>query len=81
MARTYAGILGVLAMITTLLRGGVGSAGSETLLLKAWGALVLFAAVGYAIGWIANRTVEDSVRAKIEQQAASASENASQKPS
>lgn len=80
MARTYAGILGVLAMTVTLLRGLLGLADGESLFAKAWGALVLFAAIGYTIGWIAGRTVEDSVRAEIEQQAASASANAPDRP-
>jgi xanthine/CO dehydrogenase XdhC/CoxF family maturation factor len=34
-------------------------------LFTAWVNLLVFSAVGYVIGWIAGKTVEESVRARI----------------
>ena len=66
MARTYAGILGPLALVTSLARGLIHAQQTEAMLLGAWCSLVVFAAVGYVVGWIAERTVEGSVSASIE---------------
>ena len=61
MARIYAGILGPLAMLTSVTRGVIHGEGAQTALLLAWGWLLGLAAVGYGIGWIAQRTIEESV--------------------
>lgn len=65
MARTYAGILGPLAMMTSLVRGLIAGGGSESVLWTAWGYLLVFAAIGGMLGWIAERTVEDAVHGRI----------------
>jgi hypothetical protein len=68
MARTYAGILGSLAMAVVICRGMIASGGVEGTLTSALMYLALFAAVGATLGHIAQSTVEESVRSKIEQQ-------------
>ena len=65
MARAYAGILGPLAMVTSLTRGLLAGGGSESVLWTAWGYLLMFAAIGGLLGWMAQRTVEDAVRGRI----------------
>ena len=66
MARIYAGILGPLALITSLAHGFIHATDADAMLFSAWCSLLVFAAVGYAIGWIAGRTVEESVSSVIE---------------
>ena len=68
MARTYAGILGSLALLTSLARGFLHTQSTDTMLLTAWCSLVLFAAVGYVVGGIAARTVQESVIASVQSQ-------------
>jgi hypothetical protein len=70
MARIYAGILGPLAMAVVLCRGLANSGGVEGTLTLAILALVAFAIVGAALGQVAQATVDESVRLKIEQQLA-----------
>ncbi len=70
MARIYAGILGPLAFLTTLAHGAVHGHRPEAILFSAWANLVAFAAAGCAAGWTAGRIVEDSVRGRIEAEAA-----------
>ena len=65
MARLYAGILGPLAMLTITTSGLIHGRTSESVAWAAWIALVVFAAIGYMLGWIANRTVEDSVQTTL----------------
>ena len=64
-ARTYAGILGFLAFVTSLVHGYVHAQRPETILLSAWASLVAFAVIGSAAGWTARRVVEDAVRERI----------------
>ena len=66
MARTYAGILGPLALVTSLARGIIHATDAESVLFGAWCSLLVFAAVGALVGWIAGRVVEESVSATIE---------------
>lgn len=68
MARLYAGILGPLAMLTVVLSGLIHGRTSESVAWVAWIALLVFAAIGYVLGWIANRTVEDSVQTSLSAQ-------------
>ena len=68
MARIYAGILGPLAMVVILCRGIKDSAGVEGTLTVAIVALAIYAIVGSVLGQIAQATVDESVRLKIEQQ-------------
>ena len=52
-------------MLSVIARGWLHTAAIETVLLQATLSLFAFAAIGYVLGWIANRTVEDSVQAAI----------------
>ena len=65
MARIYAGILGILAFLTSLARGAIHGGSAESSLWLAWCCLWVFAAVGYVLAWIAERTVEESVIAQV----------------
>lgn len=65
MARLFAGILGPLAMLTITTSGLIHGRTSQSVAWTAWIALIVFAAIGYVLGWIANWTVEDSVQAVI----------------
>jgi hypothetical protein len=71
MGRIYAGILGPLAMAIVICRGIKDSGGVEGTLTLAIVALAAFAIIGSVLGQIAQATVNESVRWKIEQQLAS----------
>jgi hypothetical protein len=60
-ARVYAGILGPLALATSLADGLVHGRHPEAVLFTAWVSLLVFSAVGYVAGWIAEKTVGESV--------------------
>jgi hypothetical protein len=64
-AHVYAGILGPLAFLTSLARGFVHGGGTQSVLWTAWWSLLAFAAVGYVVGWVAGKTVEQSVHGRI----------------
>ena len=66
MGRAYAGILGPLAMAVVICRGWLVSGGVEGTLTQAVAYLVLFAVVGAILGHLAQTTVDESVRAKLE---------------
>ena len=70
MGRVYAGILGPLAMAVVICRGVMGSGGVQSTLSLATIYLAIFSVVGAFIGQIAQSTVNESVRAKMEQQLA-----------
>jgi hypothetical protein len=76
MGRMYAGILGPLAMAVVICRGWLGSGGIEITLSSAVAYLVLFSVVGAIIGQIAQSTIDESVRSKLEQQLALQEERA-----
>ena len=65
MGRHYAGILGLLAFHTIVMRGLVHGAGVESTLIAAAFHLFLFAFVGYIVGQLAGWLVLDSVRANL----------------
>ena len=65
MARIYAGILGPLALLTSLATGLIHARGTDAVLLAAWCSLLVFAVVGYVVGGIAGRIVDESVHASI----------------
>ncbi len=65
MARQYAAILGLLALVVSLLRGLLAGGVSEATLWTAWLSLLAFTAIGAAIGWLAERIVRDAVSGKI----------------
>ena len=68
MGRLYAGILGPLAMAVMICRGWLASSGVESTLSLATIYLVVFSVVGALIGQIAQATIDESVRAKLQQQ-------------
>jgi hypothetical protein len=70
MGRIYAGVLGPLAMAVIICRGLKDSAGLEGTLTLAVVALAIYALVGAIVGQIAQATVDESVRLRIEQQLA-----------
>jgi hypothetical protein len=74
MGRIYAGILGPLAMVVIICRGIKDSAGIEGTLTLAILALTAYAVLGAVLGRIAQATVDESVRWKIEQQLAAAND-------
>ncbi|HID76891.1 MAG TPA: hypothetical protein EYP56_12955 [Planctomycetaceae bacterium] len=78
MARTYAGILGSLALATSLVDGLVHHREADGVLLAAWLSLWAFAGLGCVAGWVAARGVEESVGAAV---AAELSERGSAGPS
>ncbi len=65
MARIYAGILGPLALLTCLTRSMLHGGGVESALLAAWFSLLVFAAVGYVVGRLAEWIVDESVGAAV----------------
>jgi hypothetical protein len=68
MGRVYAGILGPLAMTVIICRGWLASGGVDGTLSSAVLHLILYAFIGALLGHIAQTTIDESVRAKIEQQ-------------
>lgn len=74
MGRVYAGILGPLAMAVVICRGWFGSGGVEGTIGLATLYLAIFSVVGALIGQIAQATIDESVRAKLQQQLAHQSE-------
>jgi len=68
MGRAYAGILGPLAMAVVICRGVIGSGGVQNTLSLATIYLAIFSLVGALIGHLAQSTVDESVRAKLQQQ-------------
>jgi hypothetical protein len=70
MGRVYAGILGPLAMAVVICRGWLDSGGVEGTLTQAIVFLFVFALIGAVLGHIAQVTVDESVRVKLESQLA-----------
>jgi hypothetical protein len=63
-ASPYAGILGLTAFATTALRGLIRGEGGSVLFV-AWVSLIAFAVAGYAVGFIAEWTIRQSVAQRI----------------
>jgi hypothetical protein len=78
MGRVYAGILGPLAMAVIICRGWLASGGVETTLTLAVGYLAVFAILGACLGHIAQTTIDESVRARIEAQLAQEAQDSTQ---
>jgi hypothetical protein len=68
MSRAYAGILGSLAMAVVICRGWLVSGGVEGTLTQAIACLALFAMLGAILGQIAQSTVDESIRVKLQTQ-------------
>ena len=65
MGRDYAGILGTTALVTVITRGLVSSGTLDSILPLAIGAMFLFAALGWLMGNVAARIVDESVQQRI----------------
>ncbi len=68
MGRAYAGVLGYLAAALSLVRGAIGGGGIEATLVTAIVALSIFAVLGLVLGAIAEHTVDQAVRQRLEAQ-------------
>ena len=68
MARAYAGALGSLAMGVTLLRGALGGGGVEGTVTMAITAMLALSGVGWVVGRVAEATVDESVRHRLQRQ-------------
>ena len=75
MGRVYAGVLGPLAMAVVICRGWFGSGGVESTLGLATIYLAIFSVVGAIVGQIAQATIDESVRVKLQQQLSQQSGN------
>jgi len=64
-AHLYAGILGLLAFLTSVARGMIHDSAVGSVLWLACLSLLAFGVIGYVAGWLAERIVEDSVRGRI----------------
>lgn len=65
-ARTYAGILALVGMLVVLFRALKDGAGVDGTMLHAMLAMGTMAATGFVIGAIAEATVDESVRRKMQ---------------
>ncbi len=63
--RIYAGVLGLLAMVTIVLRGVKNGSGPEATMSSALCGLLVFAVIGFLVGEWARWIVDDSVRFKF----------------
>lgn len=68
MARAYAGVLGSLAVAVTFARGALAGAGFEGTAQTAVVAMLALAGVGLVVGWIAEATIDESVRQRLQTQ-------------
>jgi hypothetical protein len=63
--RQYAGILGSIALVTSVLRGLVDGTATERVLTAAGISFLVFSVVGYVVGELAGWIVLTSVREKF----------------
>jgi hypothetical protein len=66
MGPSYAGILGPIAFVTTLVRGVIGGGGADQALVSSAIHLLAFAAIGYVLGRVAEYVVLESVRQRFD---------------
>jgi hypothetical protein len=64
-ARQYAGILGLVAFVTVVVRGIAGGDGAHGTILTAVLSMFAFAAIGSIAGTIAEGIVRDAITAKM----------------
>jgi hypothetical protein len=64
-ARIYAGILGLVALLASVALGVFRGEATNTILVSAWLSLLEFSAVGYVVGSIAGSVVRESVQRSI----------------
>lgn len=68
MGRTYAGVLGPVAFGATIAHSMFGGESVESTLITASMALLAFAAIGYVIGSIAERTIVEAIESRFHAQ-------------
>jgi membrane protein YqaA with SNARE-associated domain len=68
MGRTYAGILGTLACLTTAARAMLAGTVGDATLLDAWWALLTMAAVGGILGSLASAAMEEAAHKQVEKE-------------
>jgi apolipoprotein N-acyltransferase len=66
MGRQYAGVLGLTAFSTVLIRGAIANLSTDSTLLTAILFLFAFAALGALLGTIAEHTVVEAVRQRFQ---------------
>ncbi len=66
MGRAYAGILATVAFATVIARSLMASSSTVSTMKMACLCLAIFGTIGWIIGAIAQMSVEDSVRARID---------------
>jgi hypothetical protein len=69
-ARIYAGVLALIAMLTTLCHGLLRAADTDEILFRTWWVMWLFAGIGYVLGAAAERMVDESVQTQLAAEAA-----------
>jgi hypothetical protein len=69
-ARIYAGILGPLALSTTLAHGLILGRPVDATLGSAVASFWIFAALGCVAGWVAGNILEEAVRSRIARESA-----------
>jgi hypothetical protein len=74
MARSYAGVLGLVAFATTIAHGVLHGRGPEATLLWASIGMLAFAAIGSLLGSIGAATVEEAARLKMARELAARKE-------
>jgi hypothetical protein len=77
MARKYAAIMALVGMSATLLRGLKNGIGFEAAVVSGLGWMATLGAIGLIIGYLAEATVEDSVRQHMERELAAGGRHAS----
>ena len=70
MARKYAGIMALIGMTTIMLRALKSGSELASAVPTALGWLCAFGAVGWLVGMIAESTIAESVRARLEEELA-----------
>ncbi len=70
MARTYAGLLGLIAFVTIMIRCAIHGANIDNTIWSAFIAMVVWAALGWVFAWIAERIVVESVQRSFKMQMA-----------
>jgi hypothetical protein len=64
-ARSYGGILGLLAFATVIVRGCLHGGGADGTLLAAWLGLLIAYPLGCVVGMLADWIVLESIRGKL----------------
>ncbi len=64
-SRSFAGVLAIVAFLVTLCRGVSQSHAASDAIANALMAMAVFAVIGKLIGWIAERSLEESVKQTV----------------